>query len=52
MGAAGVGIMASLYGNRVDTGMTLELSMEINKKLQVKPGPYVQTVHWNRLNDF
>ena len=39
MGAAGVGIMASLYGNRVDTGMTLELSMEINKKLQVKPGP-------------
>ena len=29
-----MGIMASLYGNRVDTGMTLELSMEINKKLQ------------------
>ena len=29
------GIMSSLYGSRVsDSGMTLELSLEINKKLQ------------------
>ena len=34
--AAGHGIMASLYNSRVaDSGMTLELSLEINKKLQV-----------------
>ena len=33
--AAGPGIMASLYNSRVvDSGMTLELSLEINKKLQ------------------
>jgi len=32
---AGHGIMASLYNSRVsDSGMTLELSLEINKKLQ------------------
>jgi len=32
---AGQGIMASLYNSRVsDSGMTLELSLEINKKLQ------------------
>ena len=29
------GIMASVYGSEnVDTGMTLELSLEINRKLQ------------------
>jgi len=33
--ATGSGIMASLYNSKVaDTGMTLELSLEINKKLQ------------------
>ena len=33
--AAGHGIMASLYNSRVaDSGMTIELSLEINKKLQ------------------
>ena len=33
--AAGHGIMASLNNSRVvDSGMTLELSLEINKKLQ------------------
>ena len=33
--AAGHGIMASLYNSRVaDSGMALELSLEINKKLQ------------------
>ena len=32
---AGHGIMASLYNSRVsDSGMTLDLSLEINKKLQ------------------
>ena len=32
---AGHGIMASLYNSRVaDSGMTIELSLKINKKLQ------------------
>lgn len=32
---AGQGIMASVYNSKVaDSGMTLELSLEINKKLQ------------------
>ena len=36
VGSAGVGVMASLYGSKVtEGGMTLELSLEINKKLQV-----------------
>merc|ERR1719234_671899 len=35
VGSAGVGVMASLYGSKVtEGGMTLELSLEINKKLQ------------------
>ena len=37
VGSAGVGVMASLYGSKVtEGGMTLELSLEINKKLQVE----------------
>ena len=37
VGSAGVGVMASLYGSKVtEGGMTLELSLEINKKLQVR----------------
>lgn len=28
------GIMASMYGSKVDDSMTLELSLEINRKLQ------------------
>merc|ERR1711976_1109316 len=33
--ATSQGIMSSLYGSKVaDSGMTLELSLEINKKLQ------------------
>ena len=36
VGSAGGGVMASLYGSKVtEGGMTLELSLEINKKLQV-----------------
>ena len=38
VGSAGVGVMASLYGSKVtEGGMTLELSLEINKKLQASP---------------
>ena len=43
VGSAGVGVMASLYGSKVtEGGMTLELSLEINKKLQVD---FLSSIH-------
>ena len=43
VGSAGVGVMASLYGSKVtEGGMTLELSLEINKKLQVR---FLSSIH-------